>query len=309
MIPGRTLHRLAALVCSAKSLERIVEPAIADLQRERRFMAIITSYPAVLRVIAICAFDVSSTTNDDCRAVIRTLMWTFALTIAMTMLLVLPPLSIHPELNEWGGTALLVPQALPLAIPIGLAFGIAFGLSARVSMSLVKVILAGAAVASLLSFGTFAWLIPAANQAFRELTVAALQAKGYDGAPVTVQKGLSELTLSELRRETSDAASHGELRRARTYSRAFHFRFSLGAAALALAACLLAIPIDRRIARGLLAFAACFVYWALIYVGEFAVRRGYLWPIAGAWLPNVFLAAVAMFVLSLRTLRLPDATR
>ena len=34
MIPGRILHRLAAAVCSAKTLERVVEPAIADLQKE-----------------------------------------------------------------------------------------------------------------------------------------------------------------------------------------------------------------------------------------------------------------------------------
>ena len=34
MMPGRTLHRLAAHICSAKTLERVVEPAIADLQKE-----------------------------------------------------------------------------------------------------------------------------------------------------------------------------------------------------------------------------------------------------------------------------------
>ena len=34
MMPGTTLHRLAAYICSAKTLERVVEPAIADLQKE-----------------------------------------------------------------------------------------------------------------------------------------------------------------------------------------------------------------------------------------------------------------------------------
>jgi hypothetical protein len=34
MMPGRTLHRLATLICDAKSLGRVVEPAIADLQKE-----------------------------------------------------------------------------------------------------------------------------------------------------------------------------------------------------------------------------------------------------------------------------------
>ena len=34
MIPGRVLHRLAARLCCAKTLEHVVEPAIADLQKE-----------------------------------------------------------------------------------------------------------------------------------------------------------------------------------------------------------------------------------------------------------------------------------
>src|SRR5688500_2942938 len=34
MLPGRLLHRLAAHICSTNTLERVVEPAIADLQNE-----------------------------------------------------------------------------------------------------------------------------------------------------------------------------------------------------------------------------------------------------------------------------------
>ena len=63
-IPGRGLHHLAARVCSPKTLERIVEPAIADLQTEYaqartssagRARALITGYTAILQVIAMCA--------------------------------------------------------------------------------------------------------------------------------------------------------------------------------------------------------------------------------------------------------------
>jgi hypothetical protein len=59
MIPGRFLHHLARLVCAARSVEQIVEPALADLQYEwkavrtisRRAQVLLEGYAAV--VIAI----------------------------------------------------------------------------------------------------------------------------------------------------------------------------------------------------------------------------------------------------------------
>ena len=56
------------------------------------------------------------------------------------------------------------------------------------------------------------------------------------------------------------------------------------------------VPVDGRLSRGLLAFAACFVYWALIFAGEFGVRRDYLMPVLGAWLPNLAFVAVAVLI-------------
>ena len=80
MIPGRALHRVAAALCSAKTLERAVEPAIADLQREygivagntvSRLWVLITGYGAILKVIVICALSVSIETDDERRALRR----------------------------------------------------------------------------------------------------------------------------------------------------------------------------------------------------------------------------------------------
>jgi hypothetical protein len=45
MIPGQTLHRFAARLCCAKMLERVVEPAIADLQKEYADPLIARHYP------------------------------------------------------------------------------------------------------------------------------------------------------------------------------------------------------------------------------------------------------------------------
>ena len=104
MVPGRMLHRLAAHICSAKTLERVVEPAIADLQNEflavdqmnvfRRVTVLVGGYVAILKVITMCALSVSVATDDDRLAIIRTMAWSLTLTVAVTGLLMLPPLSI-----------------------------------------------------------------------------------------------------------------------------------------------------------------------------------------------------------------------
>ena len=140
MMPGRLLHRLAARLCSAKGLEHVVEPAIADLQKEYaqartpsagRARALITGYAAILQVIAMCALSIPLATADDQRAIVRTMAWSFAFTVAFTLALMLPPLSIVDGVGMSISLAALIPQAVPLAIPIGLTFGIALGMARR----------------------------------------------------------------------------------------------------------------------------------------------------------------------------------
>ena len=98
MMPGTTLHRLAAHLCSAKTLERVVEPAIADLQKEyaassgrawQRGWILLSGYSAILKVIAICAMSVSTTDEDERRALSRTLAWSVGWIAAISALLIL----------------------------------------------------------------------------------------------------------------------------------------------------------------------------------------------------------------------------
>ena len=82
MIPGRVLHRFAAVICNAKTLEQVIEPAIADLHKEyhgaaaahflRRGWILIAGYCAILKVIAICAVIVAPVRDDERRALRRT---------------------------------------------------------------------------------------------------------------------------------------------------------------------------------------------------------------------------------------------
>src|SRR5687767_14488304 len=141
MIPGRTLHRLAAHICSTHTLEQIVEPAIADFQKEYatadksvRGLALIRGYAAILKVMAICALRVPFTNGRgfDRDQVALTVVWSLVLISGVTALLLLPPLLIV-ERETFTSLSLvrLVPQAVPLAIPIGLTLGIAVGLANR----------------------------------------------------------------------------------------------------------------------------------------------------------------------------------
>ena len=313
MIPCRTLHRVAALICSARSLERIVEPAIADLQKEyaaadarhasRRVWVLLTGYFAILKVIALCVLSAPST-NEERRAVARTLAWSVTMVVAIVVLLILPPLYRFAAMRRWDSAITLIPQAAGLAIPLGVAFGIALGFCARPTMRTAKMMLVCAFAASVLSFGVLAWAVPAGSQAFREITARELRAKGYQGADTVGLKGYSEMTLSELRGEIARSSADGEARRARNAAFAFHIRFAFAAATLALVSVLLAAPVRHRGFRSLLAVGVCFVYWILMFAGEWSSRRGYLPQGIGAWLPNLVLIALAIFVASSRSSRL-----
>ncbi len=315
MMPGRTLHRLATHICSAKTLERVVEPAIADLQKEfagadrgaRRAWVLLTGYVAILKVIFLCAVSVSTLSTDARSAIGRTMKWSIALMVAVTALLMLPPLASVDARISLVSLGTLIPQAVPLAIPIGIAFGIAFGMADRPPTgAVVKAVLLFACAASIVSFVTLAWVMPAANQAFRESVV---HARGQSGP---LMKGASEMTLSELDREVTIAAAAANPRRADDYAWSLHLRFALSVASVVLAVFLFATSGRGAASRGLLAFAACLAYWALIYLGQaFAVYTpvaptvaGTMPPFIGAWLPNIVLGALAIVVASSRSSRL-----
>ena len=310
MIPGRALHRLAARICSEKTLERVVEPALADLQKEyrgadassvwRRAWIVIAGYSAILKAMAICAVSVSVAATDERRALIATLIWSCLIFVAATVLLLLPPLSIVEGKVSSEYLIQLLPQAVPLAIPVGVAFGVAFGMAGRTATrSVTKIILLSAVFASLVSFMTLAWAMPAGNQAYRE---SVARAAGHSGP---LRKGFSEMTLSELDREAVIAASAGDVHLANQFAWSFHFRFALAAANLVLAGFVVVVGSRRVVLRSIGALVLCLAYWALIFTGEFlSVYRTVVPTFAGAWLPNLVLIATAVVIVSSRSSRL-----
>ena len=145
----------------------------------RRAWILIAGYSANLKPIAICALSVSVAATDERRALIATFIWSCLIIVAATGFLLLPPLSIVEGDVSSEYLIQLLPQAVPLAIPIGVAFGVAFGMAGwTATRSVKKVILLTAVFASLVSFMTLAWAMPAGNQAYRE---SVGKASGHSG--------------------------------------------------------------------------------------------------------------------------------
>jgi hypothetical protein len=319
-LPGVTLRAIASRLLCEQTMERVVDPLIADLQMEHaeanregqvwkgRWVRLIAGF-ALLQVIVLCGgssfLSLEEGTIGEHRAIIRTNAFSTAAMCVVAVLMIAP---------FWGalGTAVrsqrvpmfmyLIPQALPIAIPIGLTIGILFGFRGRIlSGRSTRLVLTMAGAWSMVSFAILAWLLPAANQSFRELSA---RAHGI----TRLAKGMNEMTLAELGgqiewyRGTAMAGSRfwGEL----TFS--YHMRYSLACASAVLALFAVAVLARRPSARwtlGLAAFSACFAYYALLFLGRSAALSGSVPASAGAWLPNV------VFLLLFKIASQPPADR
>ena len=310
MIPGRALHRLASRICSAKSLERVVEPAIADLQKEyadaigegrvwHGRWILVAGYVGCAEAVAMCGFDwmfrSSRNTGDERHIFARTLVWGALLIVAMTAGLMIPPLQ-----NVWARTLrfkslylmALIPQALPLAIPVGLTLGVLVGFDGKpMTYRHRSNVLVVAVACALMSFAILCWIMPANNQAFR---VHVAQANGL-GYPV---KGENEMTIGELSREIHVAVASGLPSRARNLAFAYHLRWSLACGVIALVVFASAVAKQGFVLRFILGVLACGVYWILLFAGDQLSREHMVSALFGAWLPNLVFVGMSAGLLS-----------
>jgi lipopolysaccharide export LptBFGC system permease protein LptF len=310
------LRARAARWSSARTMERVIEPALADVQTEYEAAAQdgriwrsrwiwITGHAAFLKVLAWVtaerALDVlRGATARDRHALGRTFAVFAAVTALGTGLLTLPPLlaeSSRPPGTIWLGI-LLIPQAVPLSIPVGLTFGILWGLgrvaASRRSRALVFV---AAVVSCVVSFATLAWVMPAANQAYRQSI-----------AGVTIAKGANELTLVELERliESGQYATigMGSPRGRRSVAMAYHVRWALSLAPFVLS--VFALVWTRR-QRGRVSIVAvgCAMtsgYYLVLFLAERAhMFDREMSAVVAAWAANVtFVALSALLSISSR---------
>lgn len=314
------LRTLAAHMVSERTMERVIDPLLTDAQLEyeaarrqgRRWRSrwtLIAGGLTFLKTLTLCVahrvvVGDRVRTMDDGAALKRTAWISFAAMLLATAWLMYPPLARqmrqrgivlqHPEI-----LLTLVPQALSLAIPIGVTFGVLIGMRGRTISTRVWWSVAAYAVAcSLAGLATLVWLRPAANQAFREVAFEAGFNVSRAERPL-IEKGLTELTLGELRQRMAMARSDGsgsstDVRFALFY----HQIWALSFASLVLA--LFGLSFSRQLASRwtsvLFSIGTIVCYYVLLWVGQATSLRHVIPAGSGAWLPNLVFAIVAAAV-------------
>jgi hypothetical protein len=290
--PGDRLRAWASRLFDADTMERLIDPVIADLQVEyedasragrnwRRRLVRVQGYVAVMKVAT------------------RTLQAFLAVTFAVTLLLEVPPL--HNGTLTLARAVYLVPQALVVAIPIALTLVIAWiGPAARTWRSLKAMLVAGV-VCSIVAFALCDWGIPAANQSFR------VSMAREHGMPRMPQRGPAEMTLGELHQQMNSAKAMKTVRSDwRMLEFTFHWRFAFACASLALT--MLVVALHRcgapRLSMRLGAAPIVLVYYVLMFVGrEYAIAGRLVPPAVGAWMPVITTALVAAAIATLGSRR------
>jgi len=285
-------------------MTRLIDPVIADLRFEyagairrgdvwRSRWVRFTGYVAFWKVIGLHATarawpEIRAWAAADNRALGRTLAFSCVVTSIATMLLMYPPLSQMVQHAEDGRIYLratvdevawlllfLIPQAIPITLPIGVAIGVVCGLQGRAAtLRTRRSVIIISVVCCALMLVTLAWIMPAANQAFRETMSGRHQ----------LPKGPNELTLGELR-------THG-------LGVQYHQRWALSFTTLALGpfAFGLSASMRGRFRSIVIGVIASLVYYSLVYffirVSFANALSGWPPPLIAVWTPNI------MFILA-----------
>jgi len=294
---------------------------IADMQREHdqatrsgrpsdRWRVLFSHYVAFWKVLALhvpivwAARSVRAlagrglTTQPYQHAALGRALLAGTLTIvALNALFVAPPLQglLRHDAHWAWLVVLLVPQSLPLSLPFSILVGVLYGFRGRTMTNRLRAaILVIGLAGSLASLVTITWLIPAANQEFRE-TIA--------GGPV--DRGLGEVTPASLRERALAMSRDGRLKSAGDLFLSYHARWAIVGAALTFALFGLGVTALRVGGAGTAWIAAIA---SIVYVTYFFELR--LVPPAHfsnervalvlAWLPNLWLILTSLLFLSTR---------
>jgi hypothetical protein len=297
--PGNRLRAMAARVCSAKTMERLIDPVVGDMQTEyaeairqgrvwRSRRVRVAGYAAFWKVMAVivCEGSMHDRTADDRQALRRMIGFSISGIVVATLLLTVLGFTGSrgwtqaTPVNQTRFLLFLVPQALPIALPVGLLMGILQGSAARpISRRSQGTLLLMALVCSVASFATMAWLIPAGSQA-------------YWGRIVARDQFPNELPLGELRQRVDSyvATPMEGSNTARNLRLTYHQRWALSGAALVFALFALSVVPRGPVGRSfpfVAGFAVCFGYYTVMWKARNLGMSGGVSPFIAAWLPNV----------------------
>jgi len=257
---GRWLRSLAARVFARQTMERVIDPVLADIQTEHeeshrksdrwRTIAVwVDGYVAfwaaiTLHVLHAAPASLRKRLCADDSALGRMIAFSAGLSGAVTLFLVGRPFAVHSQ-AEWGLSLPLF--VLPQAIPLGLAIAVPAGIvwtapgnqtTARAFRN-VMVIGVGAALLSFVAVQA----APFANRSFRTAVADRLEQHGITGH--SVPRGPSELSLSELAMESHKYRALGQKRMSDDLAWSYQIRFAIPVAALVLS--LVAFGVSRTV--------------------------------------------------------------
>ena len=306
MPPTSRLRAVARRLCTPRTMERLIDPLLADIRHEAaaaapagraaRLIASFRGYVAFWKAVSVYVplafaraasawWQSGGTTRAGLIAAVVTLVFATGLGTAT------PLLSVTPGRRVPMLFLLLLPQSLPLSLPLVLFAGVAAGCRGRlVSRRMTAAILAAALTGSVVSFGTINWVVPAANQAFREAA---------SGGPLP--RGPAEWSPRFIRAEALAMGRDGLARQAGSLLLEYHARWALVGTTLTFALFGLAVARVGGLAAALMMSAVPYAY--MNYLSALTTISGSLlsderYAVAAAWVPNtiVILASVAVLM-------------
>lgn len=302
--PGSRLRALAGSVCSRRTMERVVDPSVADLQSEyaatrgespwRRGRVLWRAYAGFWKALILHAtLSAVAASPGEGSAMRRIVSFSGVGFILFTCLLVYPPL-LRDVPGSWSRadrallTLILIPQAVPLSFPAGVCLGVLCAMRARrITARHLTIVLIVGAMASASAWIMLEWGTPRANQQFREMVIARVT----EGRTVHIEPGLNELGLSRLGKRTDGEAI-----------RHYHLLWALCFATIPLSVFALGMAgTIRRLAPAvLLAFAASLGYIMAIMALDNLSHGTLPQVIAAVWAPNLVFVALGVLLLGVR---------
>jgi lipopolysaccharide export LptBFGC system permease protein LptF len=308
--PGDRVRSVASRLFRSETMERVIDPVLADLQCEygearahgllwRARLSLVRSYFGFARALlwlgarTACRPLVEGPRSEAARTCLVSVFASAIVTIA----LVIPPLVNG---HWWQGdvafgarlSVTLVPQALPLSLPAGLCVAVLWARrGTRVTWRGLGTWLAIAIAFTLVVWVSLEWMTPQANRAFREMVAARL---GVSGRTLALEPGMNEVGLSRLAQRSDPAAVHH-------YQLLWALCFA--PASLSLLAFGLAGYVRRAASALALAMGLSLSYMASMWIIDALTAGSRLPSFVDAWVPNLMFVLVAcgLLVRSLRT--------
>lgn len=302
--PGARLRRFAERTLERDTLERVMFPALADLEYECRGdagasrMVRLRAYWGLWKALAVCLLtDWVSYGRPVVQGVARRMLTIFPIVVGLVMV---------PALNAELGRPLVstqlmllsVPQAFPLAIPVAFFFAVAFEQRAKSLRRLVPVVFVMSSVCSLAMMATMLSVVPRANHAYAVSVHEHLKAAGK---PAMVSFGPGEWTFTELVQKARSETSERDRAIARQL-----LGMRLATSTLPIALGFMALGIAGYERQHSLFMG---VWLLIIYVAALrgAASSSYIGPsVAGVWLVNAVFCLAGLWLVWLRPSPLED---